>query len=411
MKRRGERRMGENSKAQDTLLRVENLSIAFSDGQTRGRVVEQISFSLEAGEILGIVGESGSGKSTTALALMGLLKKESICTADAICFDGKDLRGVSKEEYRNIRGLSMSMIFQEPMTSLNPVYKVGAQVEEMLRLHTKLSKEERKQKTIQAFLEAGIKDCEQVLEKYPHQLSGGQRQRVMIAMAMICEPKLLIADEPTTALDVTIQAKILALIKRLNKERKTAVILISHDIGIIRDVCDKVLVMYQGKIVERGRVDTIFAEPKEEYTKALLEAIPGYHKRLKTEEEYGTDTNVLVSVRDLTVDYGGRRRMMEAVSHLSFDIYQGQGGHLPGEIMLVDYEHKIAFTGDVFVNLKGMTPEQAAYNQYAPILMTSVDTDPVLCRQEREALLQRLGVGEWQIFGGHGMKKEYGVHL
>ncbi|MBO5197494.1 MAG: ABC transporter ATP-binding protein [Lachnospiraceae bacterium] len=342
---RPEKNTGENRReGSDLLLAVRNLSVAFPGGKREATVVDTISFSLRTGEVLGIVGESGSGKSMTALALMGLLKKGAVRSADAILFDGKDLNRVSAEEYRDIRGRSMAMIFQEPMTSLNPVYTVGNQVEEMLKLHAHLSKEERKQKTIQAFEEAGIRDSAEVWGKYPHQLSGGQRQRVMIAMAMICEPKLLIADEPTTALDVTIQARILALIKKLNREHGTAVILISHDLGVIRNICDRTLVMYQGKIVERGSIEEIFSNPKENYTRTLLDAVPGIHKRddAKAAGAYGTAAaeyrDILVSVRDLTVAYKGnkeglfgRRRVTEAVSHIDFDIYKGEILGLVGE--------------------------------------------------------------------------------
>ncbi len=258
------------------LVEGKDLSIGFIDDENNvpQNVVNNISFQLYAGEILGIVGESGSGKSMTALSMMGLLPRDAVVNGQLL-FDKKDLLKLGKEELRKLKGREMSMIFQEPMTSLNPTMKVGSQVEEMLILHEpKLSKLERKEKTIDALSKAGLRDTELIYEKYPHELSGGMRQRAMIAMTMICSPRLLIADEPTTALDVTTQARILKLIKDLNEDYGTTVILISHDLGVIKKICSRAMVMKDGKIVEEGPIDEIFAKPKEAYTKELIKAIP-----------------------------------------------------------------------------------------------------------------------------------------
>lgn len=267
------------------LLKIEGLKIQFANQK---EVVDGISFQVNTGEILGLVGESGSGKSMTALAILGLLKQEAAVTGGSIWYQGKDLMKLTKDEARRLKGKEIAMIFQEPMTSLNPVMKIGAQIDEMVLLHEQVTKEDCKKKTLDALEEAGFKDGERIYESYPHQLSGGMRQRVMIAMAMINKPKLLIADEPTTALDVTIQAKILTLIQQLNQKYHTAVILVSHDLGVIKQVCDRAIVMCDGKVVEQGDVNGLFAHPKEDYTKRLIAAIPRRKKGIsKTSEEVG----------------------------------------------------------------------------------------------------------------------------
>lgn len=258
------------------LIDGKNISIGFLDPKTNNihNVVKNISFQVKKGEILGVVGESGSGKSMTVLSMMGLLAKDAVING-SIVFDGKDILKLNEEDLRKLKGKEMSMVFQEPMTSLNPSMKVGRQVEEMLILHEpNLNKEARKKKTIEALGLAGLSNGEIIFDKYPHQLSGGMRQRVMIAMAMICKPKVLIADEPTTALDVTTQATILDLLKEINKTNGTTVILISHDLSVIKKICDRVLVMEDGNIVEEGNIKDIFTNPKKSYTKKLLKAIP-----------------------------------------------------------------------------------------------------------------------------------------
>lgn len=258
------------------LIDGKNISIGFLDPKTNNihNVVKNISFQVKKGEILGVVGESGSGKSMTVLSMMGLLAKDAVING-SIVFDGKDILKLNEEDLRKLKGKEMSMVFQEPMTSLNPSMKVGRQVEEMLILHEpNLNKEARKKKTIEALGLAGLSNGEIIFDKYPHQLSGGMRQRVMIAMAMICKPKVLIADEPTTALDVTTQATILDLLKEISKTNGTTVILISHDLSVIKKICDRVLVMEDGNIVEEGNIKDIFTNPKKSYTKKLLKAIP-----------------------------------------------------------------------------------------------------------------------------------------
>ena len=231
------------------------------------------------GEIVGIVGESGSGKSMTAMAIAGLLRRHDMEKKGEIIFEGKELLHASRSEVRKYQGDTIGMIFQEPMTSLNPVKRIGWQVEESLRIHRPgLSKQERYQKAIESLRSVELAEPERVYKKYPHELSGGMRQRVMIASAMICEPKLLIADEPTTALDVTIQLQIVKLLQRLNQEKQTAILFISHDLSLVKRLCDRIVVMHNGDIVEEGSTQDIFYQPKEEYTKQLIQAIPKLEK-------------------------------------------------------------------------------------------------------------------------------------
>jgi peptide/nickel transport system ATP-binding protein len=259
----------------DPILQIKDLKVSFQSGKRYVPAVDGISFELKDGEILGIVGESGSGKSVTSLTAMGLIPSPpgKVETGEII-FDGKDLTHFSEKEWRKIRGNQISMIFQEPMTSLNPLFTVGNQLMEAIRLHTDLSKGEANSRSIELLKLVGIPRAEGILKEYPHQLSGGMRQRVMIAMAMACNPKLLIADEPTTALDVTIQSQILALMKDLNKKTNTSIILITHDLGVVAEICERVIVMYCGQIVEQGDVRTILKNPKHPYTKGLLKSIP-----------------------------------------------------------------------------------------------------------------------------------------
>lgn len=256
------------------LLEVKNLSIEFYDHKLPERVVKEFHLVLEQGDRVGIVGESGSGKSMSALAIAGLLNRHDMEKKGEILFDGKDLLALRRRELRQYQGKDISIIFQEPMTSLNPVKKIGWQVEESLKIHTDLSKEERKEKAIALLKEVELQNAEEVYQMYPFELSGGMRQRVMIASAMICEPKILIADEPTTALDVTTQVQIIELMKRLNEERHTAILFISHDLSLVETLCNRVLVMKDGEIIESGTTQEIFDNPKEEYTKELLAAIP-----------------------------------------------------------------------------------------------------------------------------------------
>ncbi|PJF08444.1 ABC transporter ATP-binding protein [Pseudorhodobacter sp. MZDSW-24AT] len=257
------------------LLDVENLRTHFRapDG-TAIRAVEDVSFSVEEGETLAIVGESGSGKSVTSLSIMRLLPAEVARNAGAIRFRGTDLLGLPEQAMRAIRGNEIGMIFQEPMTSLNPVLTVGRQIAETLTLHQRLSRQEARAKAIEMLRFVDIPAPERRVDEYPHQLSGGMRQRVMIAMALACSPRLLIADEPTTALDVTIQAQVLDLMADLQKRTGTAIILITHDLGVVAEVADRVIVMYAGRTVEEATTEALFARPLHPYTRGLLATVP-----------------------------------------------------------------------------------------------------------------------------------------
>ena len=256
------------------LLEVRNLQTHFPTRAGLVRAVDGVSFHLDRGELLGLVGESGCGKSMTALSVMRLISPPGKIVNGEILFDGKDLLKLSDSQMREMRGDDIAMIFQDPMTSLNPVFTVGEQIAEALRLHRKLSRSEARKATIEAMHEVAIPDPARRVDDYPHQLSGGMRQRVMIAMALACNPKLLIADEPTTALDVTIQAQILELLDELRKQRELAVLLITHDLGVVAEVADRVAVMYTGRIVEESPVDELFARPKHPYTEGLLRSVP-----------------------------------------------------------------------------------------------------------------------------------------
>ena len=258
----------------EELIKVNNLVIEFRDQEVPFRAVDNISFSIKRGEILGVVGESGSGKSMTALSIAGLLPRKQMHKSGEILFLGDELLGKHRKELRKYQGKSISMIFQEPMTALNPSMRIGYQVEEGLRIHFDMSKEEMKNKAIEWIDKVGINNPEIVYKSYPHELSGGMRQRIMIAAGMITSPELLIADEPTTALDVTTQKEIIDLLLELKKENNTAIMFISHDLSLIKKLCDRCIVMKNGKIVEEDDANVIFNHPKEEYTKQLISAIP-----------------------------------------------------------------------------------------------------------------------------------------
>lgn len=256
------------------MLDVQDLSVVFTDRQEPFTAVDKFSLQMDEGEIVGIVGESGSGKSMTAHALMGLVPRSRAAVTGRALFDGTDLLPLSREELRQYQGRDLSIIFQEPMTSLNPTMRIGKQVEESLRIHEKLPREERKAKALDAMALAGLPDPEGLYRQYPHQLSGGMRQRVMIAAALVLRPRLLIADEPTTALDVTIQAQILELIKELQKDFNYTIVFITHDLGVVANVADRVAVMYAGQIIELGTVEEVFYDPRHPYTWALLSSLP-----------------------------------------------------------------------------------------------------------------------------------------
>lgn len=265
----------------DKILDVINLKTSYYTHMGEVQAVRGISFGLEAGEVLGVVGESGSGKSVMSLSLMKLIEQPGKIKEGSIIFEGLDLIHMPEKEMQKIRGNSIAMIFQDPTASLNPVYTIGNQIVEAIMTHQNLSKKEAFEKAITLLKLVGISSPEQRIHNYPHEFSGGMRQRVMIAMALSCEPKLLIADEPTTSLDVTIQAQILNLMRRLKETFNTSIMLITHDFGVVAEFCSRVIVMYGGLIVEEGTVDQIFYSTKHPYTLGLLKSIPNPHSKAK----------------------------------------------------------------------------------------------------------------------------------
>ena len=339
----------------NSILEVKGLSVAFGDRT----VVDNVSYALHRGRTLGIVGESGSGKSVSSMALMGLLPKKATVSGTAM-LNGANLLSLTEDEFRAIRGRRIGMIFQEPMTSLNPVQKCGAQVVEMLRQHEDVSDKEARERIIELFREVLLPRPEKIFDSYPHELSGGQKQRVMIAMALINHPDILIADEPTTALDVTVQKTILELLKSLQEKYGISIIFITHDLGVIAQIADDILVMYRGKVVEQGPADAILHNPQEPYTKGLLACRPPLDsrpERLPTVEDYLSNEELgmwnveltdipspikthstLIEVRDLDVTYtlkksifGKPLQTLKGVDGISFDIMEGETLGLVGE--------------------------------------------------------------------------------
>lgn len=265
--------------AAQALLHIENLKTVISSKDGKLVPVDGVDITIPKGKTVGIVGESGCGKSMTAMSIMGLLPNTTHIEEGKILFQDMDLTKLNPKELRKITGDKISIIFQEPMTSLNPVIRVGKQVREAILLHEKVSKEEAKQRVIEIFRQVGIPEPERRYNAYPHQLSGGLRQRVMIGMAMVCNPDLLIADEPTTALDVTIEAQILHLMRQLQKDKGTSIMMITHNLGVVAEICDQVYVMYAGKVVESAEVHELFQNPKHPYTQGLLGALPKMDSR------------------------------------------------------------------------------------------------------------------------------------
>ena len=266
------------------LLQVKNLHTSFFTDAGDVRAVNGISYNLDAGRVLGIVGESGSGKSVSAYSVMRILTDTGRVTEGEVLFKGENILNYSAQQMQKFRGSRISIIFQDPMTCLNPTFSIGSQLREAIRIHTNRNKEQIQARALEMLQLVGVNEPEKRLKQYPHELSGGMRQRVMIAMALACEPDILIADEPTTALDVTIQAQILELMQDLQKKLGMAIIMITHDLGVIADMCDEIIVMYGGKVCERGTADEIFYNPRHEYTKGLIRSIPRIserHERLK----------------------------------------------------------------------------------------------------------------------------------
>ncbi len=313
------------------LLHVEDLNIEFHDHLIPETVVFDFDLDMDEGEIVGLVGESGSGKSMSALAIAGLLSRHDMRKKGSIVFEGKEILNCPRGELRSLQGDEICMVFQEPLTSLNPVKKIGWQVEEALKIHTRLTAEERKKRAIKALEEVELENPERVYDSYPHELSGGMRQRVMIAAAMIGNPKLLIADEPTTALDVTVQSQIVELLKKINREKKTAILFISHDLSLVSQLCQRVLVMQHGYVVESGTAEQIFKSPKEEYTRRLIAAIP-------TCKELDEDIPVgecIAKVENVNVSFtkrnGRRTEPIHVLKNVSFTIHQSEIVGLVGE--------------------------------------------------------------------------------
>lgn len=344
------------------IIKVDQLSISFFQEQIWKQVIHSISFQVFPNEILGIVGESGSGKSVSSLAVMGLLpKNNSKFNTGSIYFKEQEITHLSEKSFQKIRGKKISMIFQEPMSSLNPSIKCGDQVAEILKTHTQLSESNIKNEVIRLFQQVKLPDPPTLFNKYPHQISGGQKQRVMIAMAIACKPEVLIADEPTTALDVTVQKEIIHLLKDLQQENGMSIVFISHDLALISEICDRVLVMYKGEIVEQGKVSKIFHEPEHLYTKALIASRPSLDvrlKRLPTIQDYlnekgqsaAVTTNErtqhlkklyeqkpLLRVVNVEKEYVaktnlfGKNEYFRAVDNVSFEMYEGETLGLVGE--------------------------------------------------------------------------------
>lgn len=353
------------------MLKVNDLSVSFKNGKSQFTAVKGISFTLDKGETIGIVGESGSGKSVTSLALMRLLNEDLSVINGSVLLNGVCLCKLSEDEMQQVRGNQVAMIFQEPMTSLNPVLTCGFQLTEAIRLHLGVTKTEAKQRTIELFKEVQLPRPEAIFDSYPHQISGGQKQRVMIAMALACNPEILIADEPTTALDVTVQKTIIELLHKLKAERHMSLIFISHDLGVIREIADRVLVMYKGEIVEEATVEELFANPKHPYTKGLLACRPTPQQHLKKLPvvadflDEGKPAVTIESIRELyhypDAEIAARKRrlyeqepllkaeklntwfptdtglfkrkdhVVKAVNNVSFDVYPGETLGLVGE--------------------------------------------------------------------------------
>ncbi len=344
-----------------TILELIDLNVSFGVKKNKKSVVQNISFNIKENEIVGVVGESGSGKSVTSLAIMGLLPKRIAQTTGKIIYQKKDLLQEKERSNRSIRGKEIAMIFQEPMSALNPSMTCGYQVSEILQLHLKFSRSEAKNEALSLFKKVKLPRPKDIYTSYPHQISGGQMQRVMIAMAIACKPKLLIADEPTTALDVTVQKEIIALLKELQKETKMSLLFISHDLNLISEIAQRVVVMYQGKIVEKGPVEQLFYDPKEKYTQALLEARPKMEVRLhrlptissiQSEQSESRivsplqrankhkriyTTSPILEIRNVKKEFYSnaslfsKKNVIKAVDDVSFKVFEGETLGLVGE--------------------------------------------------------------------------------
>lgn len=328
----------------DNLVEIKNLSIDFKTDDGVVNAVKNISFNIPRGTTVGLVGESGSGKSVTSLSIMRLIPNPpGQISSGSITFDGTDLLKLRESKMREIRGNKISMIFQEPMTSLNPVFTVGDQIAETIILHQKVSKREAYEKTLELMVQVGIPDPEKRIKSYPHEMSGGQRQRIMIAMAIACNPVLLIADEPTTALDVTIQKQILDLLHNLQKKYKMSMLFITHDLGVIADIADEVVVMYRGDIVEKGTTEQIFKDPKHPYTKGLLACRPSLERnpvRLPTVNDF------------MTVD--GKEKTFDVQAHAQQKVIKPVTNESPILLELTDVKKHFPIKGGIFGGVKSL---------------------------------------------------------
>ncbi|MCX8118710.1 MAG: ABC transporter ATP-binding protein [Desulfobacterota bacterium] len=321
-----------NPEINTRVLIVDDLSVAVVGASTVHRVVENVSFDVRSGETLCVVGESGSGKSVTALSIMGLLPKGALEPHGAIYVDGEDVLAASQRRLRELRATRMAMVFQEPMTALNPVQPVGNQIDEVLRVHTRLSKKERRERVLEMLDAVHLPDVRHLYEAYPHQLSGGQRQRIVIAMALILNPKLLIADEPTTALDVTTQKQILSLIRELQEKHQTAVMFITHDFGVVAEIADRIVVMNRGRVVETGRKEEILSSPRQPYTRILISSVPSLIPKSRQKPTGGT----VLRVRGLSKIFAERRflaarRTVVAAREVDLTIQRGEIVGVVGE--------------------------------------------------------------------------------
>ncbi|MBP5298404.1 MAG: ABC transporter ATP-binding protein [Lachnospiraceae bacterium] len=396
------------------VLEVTDLNIRIYDKDTPDTVVFDFDLSMDEGEIVGLVGESGSGKSMSALAIAGLLNRHDMEKRGKIMFEGRDLLTCPREELRSHQGKDIGIIFQEPMTSLNPVKKIGWQVEENLRIHTTMTPEERKERALKVLKDVELDNPERVYNSYPHQLSGGMRQRVMIASAMICNPKILIADEPSTALDVSVQAQILKLLKRLNRTHNTAILFISHDLSLVRRLCRRVLVMKGGYVVETGETEKIFKNPEHEYTKKLIAAIPNCEGR-----QDPIDKENILMAKDISVSFKEERKKLfekpgrvEVLRGLNMRIKKGEilglvGGSGCGKSTLAKAITGIVpYTGEIEFNCK--RPKMVFQDPYSSlnpakkvgwILEEPLKNCTGLSKEERQAkvveALKEVGLDEY----------------
>ena len=327
---------------QKIILNVENLNTTFVSDKKEIKIVKNVSFQVKRGKTLAVVGESGCGKSMTAMSVMGLLRYPGRVVEGSITLDGRDITHLSPRELAKVRGNEISMIFQEPMTSLNPVYPVGRQVREAILQHQKISKEEARKRVLEIFQAVGIPEPEKRYNSYPHQLSGGLRQRVMIGMAMVCRPKVMIADEPTTALDVTIEAQILQLMKKLCREQGTSIILITHNMGVVAEICDYVYVMYAGKVMEQAETFELFEHTEHPYTAGLLKSIPRLDEKV---DRLYTIEGVVPNLLHLPAGCNFCTRCKEASERCFMEkpcLYQTRDGH---GVRCFKYESEVQLDG------------------------------------------------------------------